>query len=88
MTAFQIWKINDPEGFQKLLHDDPNHLQMMEHGWSWIELEGGPRDGSKTYFHGSPTWKLLIEDKDGVRHLYVLKCGEGNLGVYDYEGVK
>lgn len=77
--AQQIWAENHQEMVKKLRENDPDHLQSILDGWSWIELVGGPRDGSYMYFVGSPCWNVLIvRECEKTCWLYELsECPEG-----------
>lgn len=77
--AQQIWAENHQEMMDKLRENDPDHLQSIMDGWSWIELVGGPRDGGFMYFVGSPCWNVLIvRECEKTCWLYELaECPEG-----------
>ncbi len=72
-----------------------NHEQMKAEGWSWIDLIGGPKDGSYSYFIGSPTWDIYFVDpsvdplkyEEGDReHHYELDRGIDGHAVYRWRG--
>lgn len=74
---------------------DFNHERMMEDGWSWIELAGGPKDGNYSYFKGSPKWDLYFVDpsvdpstyKEGDReHHYELDRNIDGHAIYRWRG--
>lgn len=89
MTAHETICQAIPEMIEALRRDDPEHLKMMELGWSWVELETGPKDGVRHYFVGSPVWELLFVDEDNITcHRYKLERDptDGN-AIYRYKGI-
>jgi hypothetical protein len=64
MTAHETICHAVPEMIEAIRRDDPEHYKMMELGWSWVELEGGPNDGKRHYFVGSPVWELFFVDNE------------------------
>lgn len=67
--------------------------KMVDEGWSFIELWGGPYDGWFKYFKGTVNWEIALPDpgvpegqykKGDLAHLYRLSEGEGGIAVYQW----